>query len=147
MILKKIRLDQILFDRKLAESKTKAQSMIMAGQVSVEGKIINKSGFNISPYSLIEIKNLGPKWVSRGAYKLIKALDENNINVENQVCLDLGASTGGFTDVLIQRGAKKVFSVDVLSSLMIRCLQLLRLHHLRRPDHLRQQIILKVSLL
>ena len=113
MILKKIRLDQILFDRKLAESKTKAQSMIMAGQVSVEGKIINKSGFNISPYSLIEIKNLGPKWVSRGAYKLIKALDENNINVENQVCLDLGASTGGFTDVLIQRGAKKVFSVDV----------------------------------
>tara|TARA_X000000368_G_scaffold32892_1_gene24217 strand:- start:111 stop:854 length:744 start_codon:yes stop_codon:yes gene_type:complete len=113
LILKKIRLDQILFDRKLAESKTKAQSMIMAGQVSVEGKIINKSGFNISPYSLIEIKNLGPKWVSRGAYKLIKALDENNINVENQVCLDLGASTGGFTDVLIQRGAKKVFSVDV----------------------------------
>ena len=64
----------MLFDRKLAESKTKAQAMIMAGQVSVEGKIINKSGFNISPYSLIEIKNLGPKWVSRGAYKLIKAL-------------------------------------------------------------------------
>ena len=113
MILKKIRLDQILFDRKIAESKAKAQAMIMAGQVYVEGKIINKSGFNISPDSSIEIKNLGPNWVSRGAYKLIKALDENNINVENQVCMDLGASTGGFTDVLIQRGAKKVYAVDV----------------------------------
>ena len=71
----------MLFDRKLAESKAKAQSMIMAGQVSVEGKIINKSGFNISPYSLIEIKNLGPKWVSRGSYKLIKALDLSLIHI------------------------------------------------------------------
>ena len=113
MILKKLRLDQILFNRKLAETKSKAQAMIMAGQVYVEGKVINKSGININSNSLIEIKNLGPVWVSRGAFKLIKALDVNNINLENKVCMDLGASTGGFTDVLVQRGAKKVYAVDV----------------------------------
>ena len=113
MILNKLRLDQILFNRKLAESKSKAQAMIMAGQVYVEGKLINKSGYNIDPDSIIEIKNLRPNWVSRGALKLIKALDENNIDVENKSCIDLGASTGGFTDVLIQRGAKKVYAIDV----------------------------------
>ena len=113
MILKKQRLDQVLFNRNLAESKSKAQAMIMAGQVFVNGIKINKSGFRIKYDSLIEIKNLGPKWVSRGAIKLIKGLDKNNINVSNKVCLDLGSSTGGFTDVLIQRGAKKVYAVDV----------------------------------
>ncbi len=113
MILSKIRLDQILFDRKLAESKSKAQAMIMAGQVFVEGKVINKSGFNIKSDAKIKIKDIGPEWVSRGAYKLIKALDENNIKVDNKTCMDLGASTGGFTEVLIKRNAKKVFAVDV----------------------------------
>lgn len=113
MISNKLRLDQILYDRKLAESKSKAQAMIIAGQVYVEGKLINKSGYNIDPNSIIEIKNLGPDWVSRGAYKLIKALDVNNIVVENKLCIDLGASTGGFTDVLIHRGAKKVYAIDV----------------------------------
>ena len=113
MISNKLRLDQILFNRKLAVSKSKAQAMIMAGQVYVEGKAIYKSGFNVNSESLIEIKNLRPDWVSRGAHKLIKALDENNINVSNKVCIDLGASTGGFTDVLIKRGAKKVYAVDV----------------------------------
>ena len=113
MILSKIRLDQILFDRKLAESKSKAQAMIMAGQVFVEGKVINKSGYNIKPDAKIKIKDIGPEWVSRGAYKLIKALDENNIKVDNKTCMDLGASTGGFTEVLIKRNAKKVFAVDV----------------------------------
>lgn len=113
MILSKIRLDQILFDRKLAESKSKAQAMIMAGQVFVEGKVINKSGYNIKPDAKIKIKDIGPEWVSRGAYKLIKALDENDIKVDNKTCMDLGASTGGFTEVLVKRNAKKVFAVDV----------------------------------
>ena len=113
MILSKIRLDQILFDRKLAESKSKAQAMIMAGQVCVEDKVINKSGYNINPDAKIKIKDIGPEWVSRGAYKLIKALDENNIKVDNKICMDLGASTGGFTEVLVKRNAKKVFAVDV----------------------------------
>ena len=113
MNAKKQRLDQILFNRKLAESKTKAQAMIMAGQVFVEGKNINKSGFNISDNATIEIKNLGPKWVSRGANKLLTALEKNKIIVKNKICIDLGSSTGGFTDVLIQRGAQKVYAIDV----------------------------------
>ena len=113
MIPKKLRLDQILFNRSLAESKSKAQAMIMAGQVFVDGIKINKSGYNIKSDSLIEIKNLGPEWVSRGAMKLIKALDTHQIQVSNKICIDLGSSTGGFTDVLIQRGAKKVYAVDV----------------------------------
>ena len=113
MITKKQRLDQILFNRNLAESKTKAQAMIMAGQVFVEGKSISKSGFNINHNATIEIKNLGPKWVSRGAIKLITALEKNKIVVKNKICIDLGSSTGGFTDVLIQSGAEKVYAVDV----------------------------------
>ena len=113
MIVQKQRLDQILFNRNLAESKSKAQAMIMAGQVFVEGKPIYKSGFNINHNVIIEIKNLGPKWVSRGATKLITALEKNKIVVKNKVCIDLGSSTGGFTDVLIQSGANKVYAVDV----------------------------------
>ena len=113
MIQKKQRLDQILFTRYLAESKTKAQAMIMADQVFVEGKIINKSGYKINSNAKIEIKNLGPKWVSRGANKLLTALEKNKIIVKNKTCIDLGASTGGFTDVLIQNGANKVYAVDV----------------------------------
>ena len=113
MIPKKLRLDQILLNRNLAESKSKAQAMIMAGQVFVDSIKINKSGYNIKSDSLIEIKNLGPEWVSRGAMKLIKALDTHQIQVSNKICIDLGSSTGGFTDVLIQRGAKKVYAVDV----------------------------------
>ena len=113
MIVQKQRLDQILFNRNLAESKSKAQAMIMAGQVFVEGKPIYKSGFNINNNVIIEIKNLGPKWVSRGATKLITALEKNKIVVKNKVCIDLGSSTGGFTDVLIQNGADKVYAVDV----------------------------------
>ena len=79
MIAKKQRLDQILFNRNLAESKTKAQAMIMAGQVFVEGIPISKSGLNFNHNATIEIKNLGPKWVSRGATKLITALEKNKI--------------------------------------------------------------------
>ena len=113
MIAKKQRLDQILFNRNLAESKSKAQAMIMAGQVFVEGEMINKSGFNINQEATIEIKTLGPQWVSRGATKLLTALEKNVISAKNKICIDLGSSTGGFTDVLIQSGAKKVYAVDV----------------------------------
>ena len=113
MIVKKQRLDQILFSRNLAESKTKAQAIIMAGQVFVDGKNINKSGFNINSNAEIEIKNLGPKWVSRGATKLLTALEKNKIIVRDKICIDLGSSTGGFTDVLIHNGANKVYAVDV----------------------------------
>ena len=110
MILSKIRLDQILFDRKLAESKSKAQAMIMAGQVFVEGKVINKSGYNIKPDAKIKIKDLGLEWVSRGAYKLIKALDENNIRVDNK---PYGSWALPRSTSINKRNAKKVFAVDV----------------------------------
>ncbi|MBT3901443.1 MAG: TlyA family RNA methyltransferase [Pelagibacteraceae bacterium] len=113
MILKKQRLDQILVDRNLAETKSKAQAMIMAGQIYVEGNPINKSGFGIKTDAYIEVKNLGPEWVSRGAFKLIKAIETYKIEIKNKICLDIGSSTGGFTDVLINKNAQKVYAVDV----------------------------------
>ena len=109
----KIRLDQLLIDRNLAETKSKAQSMIMAGQVYVNDKIITKSGNNFKENSKIKIKQLHPPWVSRGAYKLLKAIDHFKINIENKICLDIGSSTGGFTEVLLKKNAKKIYSVDV----------------------------------
>jgi len=113
LIATKQRLDQILFNRNLADSKSKAQAMIMAGQVIVNGIKIYKSGFNINHDAEIEIKNLGPEWVSRGAFKLIAALEKNDISVKKKICIDLGSSTGGFTHVLIKSGAEKVYAVDV----------------------------------
>ncbi len=113
MILKKQRLDQILVDRNLAETKSKAQAMIMAGQIYVEGNPINKSGTGIKTDAYIEVKNLGPEWVSRGAFKLIKAIETYKIEIKNKICLDIGSSTGGFTDVLINKNAQKVYAVDV----------------------------------
>ena len=109
----KKRLDQLLFDRKLAESKNKAQSMIMAGQVIVNDKIITKSGNVFFEDSNIIIKNLHPNWVSRGALKLLKAIEYFNIKIQNKVCLDIGSSTGGFSEVLLKNNANKIFSIDV----------------------------------
>ena len=109
----KIRLDQLLIDRNLAETKSKAQSMIMAGQVYVNDKIITKSGNSFNENSKIKIKQLHPPWVSRGAFKLLKAIDHFKIDIENKICLDIGSSTGGFTEVLLKKNAKKIYSVDV----------------------------------
>ncbi len=110
---KKIRLDQLLVDKKLAESKTKAQSMIMAGQVKVNDKIITKSGHSFIYESKIFIENLHPFWVSRGALKLLKAIDVFKIDPINKICLDIGASTGGFSQVLLSKKAKKIYAIDV----------------------------------
>ena len=109
----KIRLDQLLVNRKIAETKNIAQSMIMAGQISVNNKIVTKSGINFSEDSKISVTKLHPTWVSRGALKLIKAIDHFNIIIENKVCLDIGSSTGGFSEVLLKNNAKKIYSVDV----------------------------------
>tara|TARA_B100001057_G_scaffold204715_1_gene205357 strand:- start:274 stop:1023 length:750 start_codon:yes stop_codon:yes gene_type:complete len=109
----KLRLDQLLIKNNLAISKSKAQSMIMAGQVSVNGKIITKSGNSFNIESDISIKQLHPEWVSRGAFKLLKALEFFNVNIENKICLDIGSSTGGFSEVLLKKKAKKIYSVDV----------------------------------
>ena len=99
--------------KKLAESRTKAQAMIMAGQVYVNGKKILKSGEVYKMDVNILTKNLHPTWVSRGALKLLHAINYFNINLSNHICLDIGSSTGGFTEVLLSKNVKKVYSVDV----------------------------------
>ncbi len=109
----KKRADIILVEKKIANTRSKAQAMIMAGQVSFANKKIIKSGELFYPNTKVKISNLNPQWVSRGAYKLLHALEIFNIRVENKICLDIGASTGGFTEVLLKSKAKKVYSVDV----------------------------------
>ncbi len=109
----KKRVDTVLFEKKLAQSRSKAQAMIMAGQVTVNGKKIIKSGENINQNSIILVSNLHPKWVSRGAEKLIHAVNKFEVNVKDYICLDIGSSTGGFTEVLLKNNAKKIYSVDV----------------------------------
>ncbi len=110
---KRKRLDQILVDKNLIETKAKAQSIIMAGNVYVEDKQVTKSGLNFFENVNIKIKEKNNNWVSRGSFKLLKALECFNIEIENKICLDLGSSTGGFTHVLLNYKAKKIYSVDV----------------------------------
>ncbi len=108
----KERLDVLLVQRGLAESRTKAQALIRAGDVSVAGHRSDKPGLSIALDAQITMRERSP-WVGRGALKLVHALDAFGIDVREQVCLDVGASTGGFTDVLLARGADHVFAVDV----------------------------------
>jgi 23S rRNA (cytidine1920-2'-O)/16S rRNA (cytidine1409-2'-O)-methyltransferase len=108
----KIRVDQLLVERGLVDSREKAQGLILAGQVLVEGQKVNKPGQSVSLGARIEILERMP-YVSRGGYKLAHALDWFGINVTGSVCLDVGASTGGFTDCLLQRGAARVCAIDV----------------------------------
>lgn len=106
------RLDLILLHRNLVNSRAQGQAFIRAGKVKVNGVIIDKPGCMISPKAEIEIIE-SPKFVSRGGYKLEGALNAFEIDVSGMVCLDIGASTGGFTDCLLQRKAKLVYAVDV----------------------------------
>ena len=112
----KKRADLLLVEKKIAESRTKAQAIIMAGQIYINEKKILKSGELIDEKSIITFKNLHPQWVSRGAFKILHALDHFKIDVKNLRCMDLGASTGGFTEVLLSKGALKIYSVDVGSN-------------------------------
>ncbi len=109
----KERLDKILADKGFFESKSKAQAAIMAGDVKVDGNVITKSGFLLEAKenTVFEIKSM--PFVSRGGFKLDKAVKVFNIDLNGRICLDAGASTGGFTDCMLQRGAAKVYSVDV----------------------------------
>jgi len=109
----KKRLDQILVERELFPSKPKAQAIIMAGLVFVEGQKIDKAGTPFPETVEIKIKSAPHPYVGRGGLKLEKALKEFAIKVKDKVCLDVGASTGGFTDCLLQNGAKLVYAVDV----------------------------------
>jgi 23S rRNA (cytidine1920-2'-O)/16S rRNA (cytidine1409-2'-O)-methyltransferase len=96
----------------LAESREKAKALIIAGQVLVNGQKGQKPGSNIAPDARVEVTARMP-FVSRGGFKLERALDHFDINVRGRLCIDVGASTGGFTDCLLQRGAARVFAIDV----------------------------------
>ena len=109
----RIRLDRLLVERGLAESREKAQALILAGQVMVDEQKAEKCGSSVSDRATLRIRGEPCKFVSRGGLKLEGALDHFRIQAEGRVCLDVGASTGGFTDCLLHRGATKVFAVDV----------------------------------
>jgi len=108
----KKRLDQLLFDRGLAESREKAHALILAGQVLVDGQRSDKPGRSVLESARIEVGQRMP-YVSRGGFKLAAALDRFKIDPTGLECLDVGASTGGFTDCLLQRGAAHVWALDV----------------------------------
>lgn len=110
---KKIRADQALVDRGLVETRSKAQALIMAGVVFSEEKRIDKPGQQITEETPLEVRGQDHPWVSRGGLKLEKGLKAFAIDPAGMVALDVGASTGGFTDVLLQNGAARVYSVDV----------------------------------
>ena len=111
--MKKIRLDQLVFDLGLAESRERAKTTVMSGLVFVNGQRADKPGMQVSPDVNVEVKGTALPYVSRGGLKLEKALKVFPIDVTGKVCIDCGASTGGFTDVLLKNGAAKVYSVDV----------------------------------
>ncbi len=113
IVKKKERLDKLLMDLGLVESRTKAQAVILSGTVYVNGQKADKPGHLIHPELPIEIKENTLPYVSRGGLKLVSALEKFNITPMDWVCVDIGASTGGFTDCLLQHGAKKVYAIDV----------------------------------
>jgi len=109
----KMRLDAFLVLKEKIPSRARAQKLIEEGKVSVNGKVVTKSAQKISDTDVVILTGSDIPSVSRGALKLLAAFDEWNIDVKGKVCLDIGASTGGFTEVLLERGAKKVFALDV----------------------------------
>lgn len=111
--MKKVRLDQLVFDLGLTESRERAKTTIMSGLVFVDGQRSDKPGTPVSPEAKIEVRGEALPFVSRGGFKLDKALKVFPVDPAGKICLDCGASTGGFTDVLLQHGAKKVYAVDV----------------------------------
>jgi 23S rRNA (cytidine1920-2'-O)/16S rRNA (cytidine1409-2'-O)-methyltransferase len=107
------RLDALLVQRGLADSIAKAQAMILAGEVSVDGARVEKAGTRFPQEARIEVSSRSAKFVSRGGFKLEGALEDFAIDANSRVCLDVGSSTGGFTDCLLQHGAARVYAVDV----------------------------------
>ncbi|MBM4283562.1 MAG: TlyA family RNA methyltransferase, partial [Deltaproteobacteria bacterium] len=111
--MKRERLDVLLTERGLVESRARAVSRILAGDVVVDDHRVDKPGTKVPAHAAIRLKGEGLPWVSRGGLKLVAALDAWPVVVEGAVAVDVGASTGGFTDVLLSRGAQRVFAVDV----------------------------------
>jgi len=108
-----MRLDQVLVARGLADSRARAKALIDAGLVSVEGKPAQKASQAVTGASVIALTGAPMPWVSRAALKLVHGLDHFGVDVAGKICLDIGASTGGFTEVLCARGAERVFALDV----------------------------------
>ncbi|MFY9397934.1 MAG: TlyA family RNA methyltransferase [Desulfomonilia bacterium] len=108
----KVRLDRLLVERGFAETRTKAAALVMAGSVIVDGAPVTKAGAQVDEDARISVK-AQPRFVSRAGEKLEAALDTFGIGVEGKAAIDVGASTGGFTDVMLKRGAKRVYAVDV----------------------------------
>jgi len=107
-----MRLDIYIHENGYTESRERAKALIMAGVVYVDNQKIDKAGYNIKENQIVEVRD-GLKYVSRGGYKLEKAINSFAINLENKICADIGASTGGFTDCMLQNSAKKVYAIDV----------------------------------
>jgi 23S rRNA (cytidine1920-2'-O)/16S rRNA (cytidine1409-2'-O)-methyltransferase len=112
-VAKKQRLDVLLTERGLAPSRARAQALILAHKVRVDGEVVSKAGTQVTAEAMIEVEAPDHPYVSRGALKLAAALDTFAISSEGLDCLDVGASTGGFTDVLLERGARRVIALDV----------------------------------
>ncbi len=110
--MSKKRIDVLLVEKGLAESRNRAQRLVMAGEVRVEGEMIHKSSTQVAENARIDILQR-PKYVSRGGLKLAAAIEAFGCEVSGKVCADVGASTGGFTDCLLQNGAEKVYAIDV----------------------------------
>lgn len=108
----KKRVDMLLVEKGLVESRTKAQRLVMAGQVRADGELVSKPAMKVSSSAHLEIER-SPKYVSRGGEKLAGALNAFGVKVKGKVCADVGASTGGFTDCLLQNDAAKVYAIDV----------------------------------
>lgn len=109
----KKRLDILVTERGLAESREKAKTLIMAGQVYVDNQKADKPGDTFSEDAQVEVRGKGLQYVSRGGLKLEKAMKQFGLTLTDKICMDVGASTGGFTDCMLQNGARKVYSVDV----------------------------------
>jgi len=113
----KIRIDQLMLEKGLAESRNQAQRLVMAGQVRVDGQVVPKPSTKYSLTADVSIDE-GPRFVSRGGEKLQAAFEAFNLDVSGKVCADIGASTGGFTDCLLQHGALRVYAIDVGKGLL-----------------------------
>lgn len=111
--MKKERLDIVLVEKGFFDSREKAKRSIMSGTIFVKGQRCDKAGMKIDPENSIEIKGKNLPFVSRGGLKLKKAVETFNLDLKDKTCIDIGSSTGGFTDCMLQEGAKKVYSIDV----------------------------------
>ena len=108
----KVRIDKLLVDKGLIESREKAARQILAGEVFADGQLVEKASDLVAPGAVVEVRARSP-FVSRGGEKLVHALNHFQVKVAGRVCMDVGASTGGFTDCLLQKGATRVYAVDV----------------------------------